>query len=238
MPMELKGERMPQLQVEGIAKKYKKHQVLKEISFTAKPGEQVVIVGRNGCGKSTLLQILAGVLPADKGEITYYGNKMGKCAGKYRKYCGYVPQENPLLEELTVRDNLRLWAAGNKTYTAEIVRLLQLEALQGTIAGKLSGGMKRRVSIACALLSWPPILLMDEPTTALDVYYKETILDWLKSYRDRNGIVVMTSHDEREIQSADHIYYMEEGILKEVNSSDPLEEIREYMREQGDKLWR
>lgn len=218
------------IQVEGIAKRYKKHEVLKHVSFTARPGEQVVIVGRNGCGKSTLLQILAGVLPADSGELFYYGNKMQGRAAQYRQYCGYVPQENPLFEELTVRDNLRLWEAGNKVYTAEVVRLLQLEEIQGIVVGKLSGGMKRRVSIACAMLSWPPVLLMDEPTTALDVYYKETILEWLKGYRDKNGIVIMTSHDEREIRDADHIFYLENGILREVDSPDPIQKIREYMR--------
>ena len=71
---------------------------------------------------------------------------------------------------------------------------------------KLSGGMKRRLSIACALAKWPPILLLDEPTTALDLYYKDRIQSWIREYKKMNGIVIMTTHDEKEIMESDNVW--------------------------------
>ena len=83
-----------------INKKYGHKQVLKDISLSAKSGECIAIVGKNGCGKSTLLQIMAGIIPADSGDICYFGQDVKRNTKLFRKYCGYVPQENPLMEEI------------------------------------------------------------------------------------------------------------------------------------------
>jgi len=102
-----------------------------------------------------------------------------------------------------------------------------LEELLKTEVRKLSGGMKRRLSIACALAQWPPILLLDEPTTALDLYYKDNIQQWLMQYRSMNGIVLLTSHDENEILSCDRCLIMKQGKLTELMGEDlTIEEIR------------
>ncbi len=103
----------------------------------------------------------------------------------------------------------------------------ELEELLKTEVRKLSGGMKRRLSIACALAHWPPILLLDEPTTALDLYYKDNIQQWLMQYRSMNGIVLLTSHDENEILSCDRCLIMKQGKLTELTGEDlTIEEIR------------
>ena len=100
---------MNMIEVRNIKKSYGKRQVLKGVSFTARQGECIGIVGANGCGKSTLLGILAGSLKADFGEISYNGENPLKNNKVFNKYIGYVPQENPLMDKLSVKDNLKFW---------------------------------------------------------------------------------------------------------------------------------
>lgn len=218
------------IEVSQIKKKYGKKQVLKDISFQAKGGECVVIIGSNGCGKSTLLQILAGVINADGGEIRYFSQMARNDKSFFRRFCGYVPQENPLIDELSVRDNLRLWTGKKAILQDEFLKQFQLQDILDIPVYKLSGGMKRRLSIACAFQSHPPILLLDEPTTALDLYYKGEIREWLTEFKKMNGIIVMTTHEEREILEADRCLLMKEGVLTELDKKDmSMKEIKELL---------
>lgn len=220
--------------VSHIAKSYRKKRVLEDITFEVHSGESVVIVGRNGCGKSTLLQILAGVLKPNSGEVSYFGKRAIGKNSVFRKYCGYVPQENPLLEELSVRDNLRLWSAGKSSDLTAVTERFHLDEMMKTPVEKLSGGMKRRLAIACALVEWPPVLLLDEPTGALDIYYKDVILKFLREYQDMGGIVVMTTHEEQEILGADKCLVIAEGRMHPLTGEDiRMEEIRRYVREEN-----
>lgn len=204
------------IEVSDVKKQYGKRQVLSDISFQAQCGECVAIVGRNGCGKTTLMQILAGIVRPDGGTIRYFGKEPLKDKKLYRKFCGYVPQELPLLNELTVQDNLRLWGANCGDAYEKIIESFQLEEIMKMPVEQLSGGMKRRLSIACALAEWPPVLLLDEPVTALDLYYKESIEQWITEFKKMNGIVIMTTHDEREIMNCDKCLLMKEGSLAEI----------------------
>lgn len=208
------------IEVVHIQKRLGKKQVLNDISFQVKSGECVAIVGKNGCGKSTLLQIMAGVLRTDHGQVRYFGKDALADKRVVRQYCGYVPQDNPLMEELTVRDNLKLWAGKSKEIQQKVIEQFQLEEIMKQQVAKLSGGMKRRLGIACAMLPWPPVLLLDEPTSALDIYYKESILQWIRQYQKMNGIVVMTTHDEKEILSADRCLVMREGTMLELDRAE------------------
>lgn len=208
------------IEVVHIQKRLGKKRVLNDISFQVKCGECVAIVGKNGCGKSTLLQIMAGVLRPDYGEISYFGKDALADKRVVRQYCGYVPQENPLMEELTVKDNIKLWAGSSREIRQKVIEQFQLEELMNQQVAKLSGGMKRRLGIACAMLQWPPVLLLDEPTSALDVYYKENIQQWIRQYQKMNGMVVMTTHDEREILSADRCLVMQEGTMLELDKDE------------------
>ena len=218
------------IEVSHIKKKYGKKQILQDISFRVECGECVAVVGRNGCGKSTLLQIMAGILKSDGGSIRYFGQDTGKNKKAFRKYCGYVPQENPLMEELSVRDNLKLWGAGKNAASEKVIRQFQLEEILPVPVEKLSGGMKRRLSIACALLEWPPVLLLDEPTTALDIYYQETVRQWMGEYQKMNGIIVMTTHEEQEILMADRCLVMNDRKMLELVEDDIcMQKIRSYM---------
>lgn len=218
------------IEVSHISKKYGKKHILHDISFQVKSGECVAIVGKNGCGKSTLLQIMAGILKTDAGNIRYFGKETGNNRKVFRKYCGYVPQDNPLMEELTVRDNLRLWGYKENVAGENVIRQFQMHELLGMPVATLSGGMKRRLSIACALLENPPIMLLDEPTTALDIHYQESVRCWMKEYQEMNGIVVMITHDEHEILTSDRCLVMNEGKMTELIKKDiSMSTIREYV---------
>lgn len=213
-----------------ISKKYGKKQILNDITFRVNCGECVAIVGENGCGKSTLLQIMAGIMQPNSGSIRYFEQDLVHNKKLFKKYCGYVPQDNPLMEELTVKDNLLLWGWDLKHPNTAVAEQFQLSDIMNKKVATLSGGMKRRLSIACALLQNPPIVLLDEPTTALDIFYKENVQTWIAQYRKRNGIVVMTTHDEGEIMNADRCLVMVDGKLEDVTDLNVrMQKIRNYI---------
>lgn len=212
------------IEVRNIAKRYGKKQVLSEVTFTVKSGEMVALIGPNGCGKSTLLQIMAGCLKAEGGEVFYYGKKAG-APQVYQKYTGYVPQENPFLEQLSVQDNLRLWKKGNGAQLKDAIREYQLEGFLQQPVESLSGGMRRRLAIACALMNHPPVILLDEPTTALDFAHKDKIYRILKNHRDHGGIVVLATHEEEEIRNADRVLLMQQGQLTELSKDEISKEL-------------
>ena len=214
------------IEVHHVSKTFGKKQILKDINFEVQPGERVVIVGKNGSGKTTLLRIMTGIIKADTGEIQYFNEKAQSNGKVFRKYCGYVPQENPLIDELTVSDNLKLWSQNNEV-KKNIIERFELQDMLKMQVGKLSGGMKRRLSIACALLSEPKILILDEPTTALDLYFKDDIMHWLKAFQNDGGVVLMTSHDSTEILNADRCLLMSAGQLLELKKEEiSIEKIR------------
>ncbi len=211
------------VELSHIQKKYGKNSVLSDISFRIQPGQAAALIGKNGCGKSTLLQIMAGVLKADSGTIHYFDRCVSGDRKAAARYCGYVPQENPLLEELSVKDNLKLWGAERHELAYKLVEEFGLADILSVPVEKLSGGMKRRLSIACALINEPPILLLDEPTTALDLYYQESIRSWMEEYRKRQGIILMATHHMTEILASDCCFLMQNGQVRELAK----EEIRE-----------
>ncbi len=219
------------IEAAGIHKKYRRVKaVLNDISFYAVPGECVGIVGENGCGKTTLLSILAGTLKADGGSLKYFGRDGLADKRAIRDLVSYVPQENPLMEELTVRDNLLLWYRGDKAglrrdLEAGAAAMLGLSGHERETAGKLSGGMKKRLSIACALANNGKILIMDEPGAALDLLCKEVIRDYLETYQRAGGIVVLTSHDLMELKMCNRIYIMKGGVLTQLEQGFPLERL-------------
>ncbi len=218
------------LEIGHISKKYGRKQILRDVSFTVDVGQRAALVGRNGCGKTTLMQILSGAMKPDNGQIRFFGNDPLRKKSVFRKYCGYVPQEPPLMGELSVRDNLKLWGVDKSPNYKYIIDRFELADLMKTTVRKLSGGMKKRLAIACAIAAWPPILLLDEPTTALDLYYKENIQAWLSEYNNLNGIVLLSTHEEAEILSCDRCFFMKEGRVIEIPRDEhTMDRIRELL---------
>lgn len=234
------------IKVSEIRKKYKKKEVLKGVSFEARSGDSIGILGENGCGKSTLLSILAGVLRSDSGTFLYEGTDSGAAgseavpdqaghvadgqkAGRQpvdllrqpflrSQLVGYVPQNTPLMGELSVRDNLRLWYTGGKKVLEKeleegVLKDLDVADFLDTQVSKLSGGMKKRVSIGCAVAGHPKILILDEPGAALDLVCKQVIIDYLKDFCSKGGISIMASHEIQEIVSCSKTMVLKGGLL-------------------------
>ena len=199
------------LKAENIYKSYGKKEVLKGAGITVAPGQIAALVGKNGCGKSTLIQILSGTLKPDRDENTFFGKNPLSDKRLFAKFIGYVPQDNPLFEELTVKDNLRFWAGGLKDTDRGVLKNFELEDIMKNKVSELSGGMKRRLAIACVIQRKPPIVILDEPTSSLDLFYQETIRAWMKDYAAHNGTVILSTHYEQEIECADSVWIFNDG---------------------------
>lgn len=210
------------LQAADIRKSYGRHQVLDGITFSADPGSCVGIVGSNGCGKTTLLSVLAGAVPCDCGSIRFRGEEAVGHPSVFTRYAAYVPQENPLIEELTVKDNLALWYRGSRKALQEELQygyaaMLGIPQMLKKPVSKLSGGMKKRLSIACALANHAGILIMDEPGASLDLECKADIRRYLKEFMNAGGTVVLTSHELSELSLCTELYLLRDGKLTQTN---------------------
>ncbi len=201
-----------------IKKRYGRKEVLKGASFRASSGSCVGILGSNGTGKSTLLKIMAGVLRPDAGRFLWQGEDLLRSPSRRAAVVAYVPQGTPLIEELSARDNLRLWYAPEelaRSLEEGVLRRLGVDEFLRTPASRLSGGMRKRLSIGCALARDPSVLLLDEPTTALDLAGKEHILRFFEDFRRAGGLLVMVSHDPWELEMCDEWRLLRGGVLEE-----------------------
>ena len=216
------------IEIKDIYKKYGSRPVLQGIDLAVEAGTCVGILGGNGCGKSTLLSILAGIQPADRGEFAIDGKDLFRYPRERSRLVGYVPQGTPLLEELTAYDNLRLWYSKEelgKSLNGGMLQMLGVEKFLKMPVSKLSGGMKKRLSIGCAVSGRPPILLLDEPMAALDISCKQNISQYIKNHKAMGGIVLMSSHDTLELALCDQWYIMKEGKLTPFTYTGDLDEL-------------
>ena len=207
--------------IKDIRKRYHAAHILNGVSIQAEQGSMTCILGKNGCGKSTLLSILAGVERADAGSFLYEQEGANPIdLFRHRTYAsrliGYVPQSTPLLEELSALDNLRLWYTGGKKVLRQeleegVLKDLDIDRFLHKNVRTLSGGMKKRLSIGCALAHHPRVLLLDEPGAALDLIAKEQIVTWLKAFCSRGGIVLIASHELGEIENCSRAYILKDG---------------------------
>lgn len=206
-----------QIELKEITKSYSRKCVLQGVSLTAEGGMCIGILGSNGSGKSTLLSILAGIQKADSGSFLYEGRDLFTDAALRSSLVGYVPQGTPLFEELTVRDNLLLWYNRKdllRELESGILSLLGIKEFLKTPVWKLSGGMKKRLSIGCAMAKHPPILLLDEPGAALDLACKQQILHYLHQYKHSGGLILLTTHDAFELELCDRLYILKNGVAE------------------------
>jgi ABC-2 type transport system ATP-binding protein len=177
----------------------------------------VAIVGANGSGKSTLLRVLAGVLKPQGGQFLWEGSDLLRSRAALERTVAYVPQGTPLIDELTALDNLRLWYAPEAlraSLEGGMLRELGIQEFLKTPANRLSGGMRKRLSIGCAIASDPRCLLLDEPTAALDLAARERLLEYFYSFRSRGGTILLATHDLRELASCSRCYMLRRGVAE------------------------
>lgn len=205
-----------QIEIKGIRKRYGRKFVLNGIDLSASSGTCVGILGGNGCGKSTLLSILAGVQKCDGGQFFADGKDLLRDRKLRSRTVGYVPQGTPLIDELSAWDNLMLWYGredAEKSLRDGVLQLLGVSEFLKVPVCKMSGGMKKRLSIGCAMAKHPPVLLLDEPSSALDLDCKARIAAYLKQYKKEGGILLLTTHDVPELSLCDRWYVMRQGVL-------------------------
>lgn len=194
------------LRAKGLTKNYGDHTAVKDINLEFKKGSFNAILGPNGAGKSTTISMLIGLKRATNGQIIYAPNTR----------IGVVFQASVLDEKLTVKENLAIRAQQYKGIKGgrveDLINQLGLTAFQKQLYGALSGGQKRRVDIARALLSNPDILFLDEPTTGLDIQTRKSIWDLLyRLQRDEGMTIILTTHYLDEADEANQLYIIDHG---------------------------
>ncbi len=202
------------LDVKGLNMSYKKHTIFSDADLTLSGGDVVALVGKNGCGKSTFLNVLAGLLKADGGTITIRVNEEEIPINRFQEYVSYVPQNNYLMESLSCYDNLLFWYQGDKAKLKKdiesgFIKELGIDSYINKRISKLSGGMKKRVAIACGLASNPKVLLLDEVNASLDIMCKLQIQKLIASYASKGNIVILVTHEEGDLDVCNKTYLVE-----------------------------
>jgi lipooligosaccharide transport system ATP-binding protein len=209
------------LHVQGLRKRYGDNEVVRGLSFDIRRGECFGLLGPNGAGKTTTLRCCLGLIEPDAGEIEMVGEPVPKAAREARIRVGVVPQMDNLDPDFTVTENLliygRYFRLDRATLDARIPRLLDFAGLSskgGTAIRTLSGGMKRRLTLARALINDPDLLILDEPTTGLDPQARHLIWDGLRQLLAQGKTILLTTHfmDEAE-RLASRVAVIDHGVL-------------------------
>ena len=209
------------IEVRHLKKYFGPIKAVDDISFRVREGELFAFLGLNGAGKSTTISIICSMLQKDAGEVRVRGMDIEKNADAVRRAVGIVFQESHLDQLLSVRDNLRMRAAlygitgeAWRRRQEALCRLLELEELMNRPVGKLSGGQRRRIDIARALLHEPEILILDEPTTGLDPQSRKRVWQVVEQLRREKGLTVfLTTHYMEEAAGADTIVILDGGRI-------------------------
>ena len=206
------------LKVQDLSKKFDLFQAVESLSFILQPGEIVGFLGPNGAGKSTTLKMIAGCLSPDAGYIEISGVDVEKDEVAYKKKIGYLPESNPLYEDLFVVEYLNFLASVHGIPTPskrieEVIAQTGLQSMQHKKIGFLSKGFKQRVGIAAAILHQPELILLDEPTTGLDPNQLIEIRGLIQSL-SKNAMILFSSHILQEVAAiSDRVLVLHQGKL-------------------------
>ncbi len=222
------------IEIKGLNKSFGDIHAVKDLSFAVKKGELFAFLGVNGAGKSTTISIICGQLSRDSGTVAVCGRDIDKHLDEVTSKIGVVFQSCVLDKALTVKDNLKSRAAlygitGSRfeKRLAELAETLQFGDLLNRTLGKLSGGQRRRIDIARALLHRPEMLILDEPTTGLDPQTRKLLWDVIGNLRRENGMtVLLTTHYMEEAADADYVVIIDGGSI--AAEGTPLELKNRY----------
>ena len=217
------------LTVAGVRKSFGKVQALDGVSFTIRRGEFFGLLGPNGAGKSTLISIAAGLIRADEGHIQVFGHDTVTHWRAARRHLGVVPQELVFDPFFNVTDMLRIQAGyygcGKEVWPwiDEMIERLDLASKRKAMMRALSGGMKRRVLIAQALVHKPPIVILDEPTAGVDVELRRTLWSFMRDLHRNGTTIVLTTHYLEEAQEmCERIAIIDKGKVRVIETTEQL----------------
>jgi ABC-2 type transport system ATP-binding protein len=217
---------MNAVELKNIVKKYstKKSVVtaVDNVSFNVDEGELFGLIGPDGAGKTSIFRILTTLLLAEEGTATVLGNDVVKDYKEIRKICGYMPGRFSLYQDLTVEENLSFFATVFETTIEENYELVadiykQLEPFKTRRAGKLSGGMKQKLALCCALIHKPKILFLDEPTTGVDPVSRKEFWEMLKRLKAQGISILVSTPYMDEAKLCDRIALMQSGKIMEID---------------------
>jgi ABC-2 type transport system ATP-binding protein len=218
------------LQVDGLRKRYGERQAVENVSLAVRPGELLALLGPNGAGKSTTIGMLCGLVVPDAGHMSMGGQTLAQDRQAYQRRIGLVPQEIALFEQLSAQVNVELFGSlygmSRAQLRERVPQVLQLVGLLDRAkdpATQFSGGMKRRLNIACALVHDPELLLLDEPTAGVDPQSRNAIFDTLEALKRQGKALLYTTHYMEEAERladrtviVDHGRVVAEGTLSEL----------------------
>ena len=211
----------PLLRVVDLVKSYGERRAVDSISFQVERGQTLGLIGPNGAGKSTTVSMLCGLLRPDSGQVFIDGQTLTAGNSAVKQKIGLVPQDLALIDDLSARENLKLFGAMYglkgavlKSRCDDVLALVKLEDRAGDKPGTFSGGMKRRLNIAAAMLHDPQLLILDEPTVGVDPQSRNAIFDSLELIKSQGRTLIYTSHYMEEVERlADHIVIIDHGKL-------------------------
>ena len=220
------------MSVSRLTKSFKENKVLNDVSFDVHQGEILCILGPNGAGKTTTINILTAALGSDVGEITYKGRPIGRQLRAYKQALGIVPQDLSLYEELSAEQNLSFFASLYGLYGSKLKNAVDgalvfagLDDRRRDKVKTFSGGMKRRLNIACAIAHRPELVIMDEPTVGIDPQSRNYILDSIKKLRHDGMTVIYTTHYMEEVEViSSRIIIMDHGSIIAEGTKETLKE--------------
>ncbi|MFP4567646.1 MAG: ABC transporter ATP-binding protein [Candidatus Woesearchaeota archaeon] len=230
----------PLLKVEKIGKSFGTKKVLSNVNFEIKPGEIIGLIGASGSGKTTLLNMMIGFVSPDTGDVKYKESRViadkpsyksvFKQQRRFKKIYGFAAQMPSFYEKLTVKENLyyfgELYKLSKEVLHSNVyslLKLIDLETSSNIHAKNLSGGMERRLDIACSLIHNPQVLFMDEPTSDLDPILRRSIWSLIKQINSRGTTVVVSSHHLNELETLCHrIALIKDGTMIDIDTPENL----------------
>ncbi len=218
---------MRAIEITHISKTYKETPALKDISFGVERGELFGLIGPDGAGKTTLFRILTTLLLADKGTATVDGLDVVKDYRKIRARIGYMPGRFSLYQDMSVEENLTFFATVFNTTIRENYDLIkdiyvQIEPFKNRRAGKLSGGMKQKLALCCALIHKPSVLFLDEPTTGVDPVSRQEFWDMLRKLKQQGITILVSTPYMDEASLCDRIALIQNGEILTIDTPEKI----------------
>jgi ABC-2 type transport system ATP-binding protein len=213
----------------NVSRAFDSRTVVREMNLTVSAGTILGVIGPSGAGKTTTIRMLTGALPPTSGEIEVLGQRPTSFSRRTRERIGYMPQLFALYPDLTAGENvdfvaslfgLLLWRRRRRVQ--EVLKLVQLWDARGTRAGRLSGGMQRRLELACALVHGPTLLILDEPTAGIDPILRVTVWEELHRLRDAGRTLLVTTQYVHEAEECDQVALIAHGRLIALAPPDEL----------------
>tara|TARA_R110001606_G_scaffold2959_1_gene12867 strand:+ start:3941 stop:4843 length:903 start_codon:yes stop_codon:yes gene_type:complete len=222
------------ISVFNISKSYKTVKALQKISFDVKPGELFGLIGPDGAGKTSLFRILTTLLLANEGTATVAGFDVVKDYKKIRNSVGYMPGKFSLYQDLTVEENLTFFATIFGTTIQENYDLIQeiyvqIEPFKNRRAGKLSGGMKQKLALCCALIHKPKVLFLDEPTTGVDPVSRKEFWEMLKRLQQKGITILVSTPYMDEAALCDRIALIQNGKILQIDTPQAI--VKHYPKQ-------